>query len=65
MVGELRRFGLFDEQAFPTIFDFLRSLGGLINEDDVLYFMDSRILIFLMKGWAIENSDEFDILLAF
>ena len=65
MVGNLRRVGLFDENVFPTVFDFLSSLGGLISADNVLYCMDSRILTFLIKGWMKENPDGFDINLAF
>ena len=64
MVGELRRFGLFDDNVFPTIFDLLSSLGALIKADDVLYFMDSRILTFFIKDWVTENPDEFDTILA-
>ena len=36
-----------------------------MSADDVLYFMDPRILTFLIKGWMRENPDEFDINLAF
>ena len=65
MVENLRRLGLFDADIFPTVFDFLSTLGGLVSADDVLYCMDSRIFSFLIKGWMKENPDEFDFILAF
>ncbi|CAN0556522.1 unnamed protein product, partial [Laminaria digitata] len=61
----LRKHGLMDKAEYKSIKTFMASLSHLHQRDDILFYMDTRVFSFLVKGWISDTgSDNLDFLIA-